>query len=93
MIFIYLIDRAFLGLMVLEMLAKVVFEMHAFLNLPVLEMPCLYTTLVYTLIYNMSLSFFVCLAHRIMCHRRFSSGIDRRAFLSNVFQMMLKIYL
>ena len=44
MIFIYLIDRAFLGLMVLEMLAKVVFEMHAFLNLPVLEMPCLYTT-------------------------------------------------
>ena len=45
MIFIYLIDRAFLGLMVLEMLAKVVFEIHAFLNLPVLEMLCLYTTL------------------------------------------------
>ena len=44
MIFIYNIDRAFLGLMVLEMLAKVIFEMHAFLNLPVLEMPCLYTT-------------------------------------------------
>ena len=33
---IYLIDRAFLELMVLEM--------HAFLDLQVLEMPCLYTT-------------------------------------------------
>ena len=74
MIFIYLIDRAFLGLMVLEMLAKVVFEMHAFLNLSVLEMPCLYTTMQKSVIQWSVISKFTCIY--IYTHLFFSNIKD-----------------